>query len=1116
MRGRLRVQPHARLHVLKRVRFFSALFLLLLALPAVAQQRFEGTLTQTLNGQGATARIYAQSPDLLRVEVARNDAANVPAQIIVASGDQTLRYEPATKRLFRARFNVLKNWNRDWRLAAGGPANFVFAGANAGTIAEREGRYLRRDSVLFGGGGENAFYAARKTPAGLYPARVELSGNPVNKRVETAVDGTQSLNANLTYAGALPARLVVVAAGETSTFTYDLSARAEPFEAATWTLAEAKSAVAEEIDLRAPSAYADANDPNDLLNQGVALWRGAGDFIGAQGRFVAAANIAREATAPRLATFEMALDARDFPAAQGALEALAPLGLDVAELEARRARLALATRDWDGALSALDKAIAAAPDSAALRLGRAQALLGRGDVEGARAVWQAVASGEAPAATRATAATLWAQSFVGGATDGQPVPLQEGMTLAWTLARLQRGDNTPVPPPLQINGQSPEQKMAALLSSDAARVALALANERAARDDEARKLWTQLEQSAPDPIKNQARAHLMVLAARDGDTAASLAAYARLRDGLSLQSERENATVALFDAWQKAFRRDQLGAAIANRAVATRATDADARLALAYQESYGDDAAIEAAVTSGLGRSPDGAFWLARRAEVTAQTAFPLLTSNAASAGRRAQLLDRARADLERAIVADEKAGGDGGFYRQQLALVSAQSAAKVTRSPDLRVALGERETAKAAVEKLLASAPDDPDVLVSAALALQSFDGDDGARRAIALATRALDSDPNDGARHTLILAARQAMAFAHVRLKQFPQAAAQFELLLLEAQTAGEQFGIAANYLGMLEKTGDADGNVTAGARAAASLVARVAQAPWEYDEARGALEALARRVAISPFLTPIETILAADGGAAATLGWAHIARARLAGAGAALQVPGAPGSADAELERATRDSQNAVAALQAAQSAPMPRWVEARVAAWLAEFGGLPTEAALASLRRAVAIESRAPALRLALAQALPDEAEASEQLKLAAQLAPATPENARVLSIEALGAGEVDAALQRSAAAYHESARDPNASASAFQRIAFARARVLWEAERTTDAVGIYENLALPQWADIDRAAALLALRARYTASGRAAEAERLGERIRELGLELPTLQRAAAFVEEVEG
>jgi len=1054
--------------------------------PAVAQQRWEGKLTQSANGLTARAQVYAQAPDLLRVEIARDDAAGIAQQIIVASGDQTLRYEPATKRLFRARFNVLKKWNRDWRLAAGGPANFVFAGANAGTVVESEGRFSRRDNVLFGGGGENAYYAAVKTPAGLYPAKVELSGTPPNKRVETAVDGTQSLSATLTYAGALPTKVSVTAAGDNSIFTYDLSARAEPFADAMWTIDEAKGALAEEIDLRAPSAYGNANDASDLLNGGIALWRGAGDFRVAQTRFVAAAALAKNASAPVLASFEMALDARDLPAAQRALDALVPLGLASEEIEARRARLALAAHDWQGALDALDKALANAPESSALQLGRAQALLGKGDVEGAREIWKTLATAPATPAVRAGALSLLAQSS----------PADDAATLA--DARKEAGIS--ILANRVLAGENIERNRQ-----------FALALERAADDDKARALWTELEKLAPDSTKNQARAHLMTLAARDGDVAASLSAYERLRAGLTSQRERDNASQALFDAWQKAFKRDQLGAAIANRAAATRAGDADARLALAYQETYGDADAIEAAVNSGLGRSSESAFWLARKSELTAQTAFPLITSNRASAARRTQLLVKARESLERAIASDIKAGGDGLFYRQQLTLVSAQSAAKVTRSPDLDVKFGESKIASAAVEKLLASAPDDPDVMLSAALALQSFDGDDGAKRALELASRALDSNPDDGARHTLILAARQAMAFALVRLGQLPEAAAQFELLMLEAQTAGEQVGIASNYIGMLEKIGDDNA-----ARSAANIVARIAGAPWDYADARGAFEALAPRVAISPMVNSIEAALAADGSGAASLAWARIAQSRLARANAALQVPGAPGSADAELERATRDNNAATAAVKAAAGGAMPRYVAARVSAWLAEFGGLEPDAALAAMQRAVAIESRAPSLRLALADALPDDDEAAQQLKLAAQLAPSSAETARVLSIAALDVGDTAAALARSNAAYNEAAREPNVGGNVFQRIAFARARILWEAEQTTAAQGIYEGLALPQWNAIDRAAALLALRERYTALGRQADADRLGERIRELGLDLATLQQAASFVEEVEG
>ena len=380
-------------------------------------------------------------------------------------------------------------------------------------------------------------------------------------------------------------------------------------------------------------------------------------------------------------------------------------------------------------------------------------------------------------------------------------------------------------------------------------------------------------------------------------------------------------------------------------------------------------------------------------------------------------------------------------------------------------------------------------------------------ARRApLDLAGRALLSDPNDGTRHSLILAARQAMAFSLVKLERFPEAGAQFDLLLLEAQTAGEQVGIAANYLGMLEKTGDST--------RAADVVSRIAGAPFDYAGARGALEAMAARVAISPLVIPIEAALAGEGSGASLLAWNQIARARLERAGVAIAIPGAPGSADAELERATRDVGAALEALRAFNG-PSPPFVEARIAVWLAEFGGLETEAALSNLQRAVAIESRAPSLRLALAEALTDDAQSAQQLKLAAQLAPDAPETGRALSIAALEAGEGETALARSANVYNAVARDPNSGANLFQRVAFARARVLWESDKTSESIAIYNGLALPQWADIDRAAALLALRARYTASERTAEADRLGDQIRDLGLDLAALQRAASFVEEVE-
>ena len=161
----------------------------------------------------------------------------------------------------------------------------------------------------------------------------------------------------------------------------------------------------------------------------------------------------------------------------------------------------------------------------------------------------------------------------------------------------------------------------------------------------------------------------MALAARAGDVAASLGAYNRLLADLPLQSERDDATQALFDAWQKAFKREALASAIANRAVATRAAEADARLSLAYQDAYGDADSVAAAIKNGAARSPGGALWLGRQAEGLAETAFPMLTSTNAGAARRTQLLNQARDLIGRAVEADIKAGGDGSVLPRAVGL---------------------------------------------------------------------------------------------------------------------------------------------------------------------------------------------------------------------------------------------------------------------------------------------------------------------------------------------------------------------------------------------------------------------------------------------------------------
>ena len=1100
------LQPRAPVRVLKSVRFFPLFVLLLLLVPARAQSRYEGTLTQTQNGLTATAQIAVQAPDLMRIEIARDDVLDVPQQIIVASGEQTLRYEPATKRLFRARFNVLKHWNRGWNLSFGGPANFFFAAAKAGVVTETEGRFARRDRVLFGGGGENAFYAAVKVPAQLYAARVELSGAPVARRVETDVAGATAMSAQLAFKSGLPASAPVAAAGETVSYAYALRARAEPFDDATWTIPDAQNALAEDADLQAAPTYLKRADPgmaSDHFNAGVALWRGAGDYRAAQNELARAEQLAPQASAPALALFEMALQTRQLELARAALAQLEPLNLDAAEMQARRARLALVERDWTGALTALDAALAAAPQSATLQLARAQALLGQGDLAGTRASWTRVMLAPTRPATRVAAATLWAQSAAPDeilALDEVP-PSSESGALLRALLELRNGGETAL-----------DEKLIAPITSDEARVALALGYERAARDGEARAIWESVEKSAPDATKNGARAHLMALAARRGDAPVSLAAFARWRDALSAPTERERATAALFDAWQKSFQRDSLQLAIANRAAATRADDADARLALAYQEAFGDEAARTAAIENGLGRAPDAPFWLGKKAEISAGQTFGLINSTNAKASQRDILLVRTRDLLDRAVTGAQGANAQGAqsennqgegalFYQQQRALFNAQAASK--GGYDASRAVRDRAAARASLDDLVAQNGDDPDSALSAGLAWQSFGLDEGAAKARELAGRALLSAPGDGDRHTLILAARQSIAFADTRLNDPAGAADQYETLLLEARNADEQTGIAAGYLALLTKFPNAAG--------AASLLARVAAQPWDYAEARAELENLAARAAALPNIAEIEAPLAASRDDAALLAWGHIARARLDRAEAALRVPDAPAIADANRERAIIDLNAALAALKNVEPKGA---IGARINVWLGEFGALEPEAALERLRRAVAVESRVPALRLALVEALPDD-EALAELRRAAPLLPEDAETARRLSVLWGELNDQPRALAASAAAYNAAARDPLTRTNDFQRIAFTRARLLWEAGQSAPALELYNNLASAQWPDLDRAAALLALRARYNASDRAEEANRLTPKVQALGFDLPALQRAAAFVEEVE-
>ncbi len=1064
------------------MRFLPLFLFLLLARTGFAAPlpAFEGTLVQTQNGAVTRAKIAWQPPESLQIEVEADAEGGIAAQTVVARGDETFLIWPATRRVQRYPFNIAKAWWRGFNLQSGGPANFLFA-ATPFQIAPTEGRFLRRDDVLFGGGGRNSYYAAIKTPARRFAAQVAVSPT---SRIEKNDAGKVIAEAKITLdAQNLPQSAELVAGGEKSTFSYALQPRNAAFPATMF--AVPADAIRQDIELRAPSSYR-GDDADALFNRGAALAAANEDFPAALALWDAAAKLKPDASAPLLAIFETALDMRDLPRAARALEGLqtGAAVISPAEWGARAARLALARRDFAGAQSALDAALGSLK-APSLYLQRADIARGSGDIASARAIWKTLLS--SPATPRATQVTA-AQNYAIYATPDELESLEtalgtatgEALDLARTLLQLRAG-------------KAPAVRE---FTSDAMQISLALALQRAARDEEAAAAWQILLSRGGEALQNRARLHLMILAAQRGDVASSLSQWRAWNDALASRAEREAAQTLLFEAWQKAFRRETLGLTLANRAAATAATDADLRLFWAYQQLYGSDEETAAALESGAARFPDSAFWMGKKAESLVNEANLNLNPD-----RREVQYDKALDLIDKAVAA----APDEPFYRFQRALVATQRGAKTGGVIDASRAVKNRARAKTETERLLADLPGDPDALISAALQNLAFEGESYALEGLRLATLALDSAPRDGERHTFVWAARQALAMALNRLNRPSEAAAQWQILLAGARNAGEQGTLAGGTLGLLEANRDA--------RGAARLLARLAGEPWGYSASRALLDAALARAAVSPLADAISGALLAANDAAATLAAATLAVKRLDNAQRALEAPEAPPAADGNLARATRDAGVALERLRPVAEAEN-RIVAARAAALLAENAELPDEGRLALLRRAIEVEPRDAALRLALIGALPPE-EAAKERQIAARTLDFDLETRRQLANAARRGGDVAGALQIGEETFAAATRAPETDTNTWQRMAFSLAKTAFDARQNSRALDLYTGLSLPQWNPIDRAAALLALRRGYQETGRSDEATALNPKIIALGLTREELETALAFADEVE-
>ncbi|PQV64304.1 hypothetical protein B1R32_106150 [Abditibacterium utsteinense] len=1088
------------------MRFLPLFAFLLLVKTVVAAplSAFEGTLSQTQNGVTTRAKLAWQPPDTLTIETLPDAATGTPAQTTVARGDQTVFFSPATKRARRYNFNIAKNWWRGANLTSGGPANFLFAGTSF-PIPSEEGRFLRRDSVVFGGGGKDAYYAAVKTPARRFAAQIVVSPS---SRIEKNVSGATISQSQITLDGAgLPRTATLSSAGETAVFTYDLKTTTTPL-----IVPEIAASILEDDELKAPSVYG-ANDASALFNRGAALAQNE-DYIGAKAAFEAAARLAPEASAPPSALFDLALARRNPQSAQNALANLEKIGLGAGEIEVRRAQLSLLRYDNAGALAAFKAASLAAPQNLSLRLAQAEVARGMGDFDAARALYSGILSEKT---SQFNAQAIAAQNLALFATFEEipallaALPGQtDAQKLARALLQLRVAQDTGV-----LDFSRPEF-----------RVALALGFERAAHDDDAQEIWQALEAPTPDKfvnneafkafeirrnrasdaIKNRARAHLMTLFARHGDVSNSISQWRAWNASLELQPEKERARDAFFGAWQKAFRSDALTGALANRASATGATDDDLRLFLSYQELYGSAEDVTAAIETGATRFPKVAFWKGKRAENLVATANQVHGNQAATA-RREQLYDQALALLDSAI----ETAPDQPFFRYQKALAATQRATKTGAIIDASIATRNRARAQKETEHLLADFPGDPDALVSAALQNLSLESDAGAREAIRLANLALDSAPGDGNRHTLIWAAHQALSSAYRRLDQPDLAAAQWEILLLGARDAGEQSTLASGYFALIDSAGEANPN--GAAQSAARLLSQLSTENWGYSASRALLESVASRMATSPRAGAISAALFASPEEGAALAAATLASRRIEVARRALEVPEAPPAADANLERATRDLGIALDKLRPVAQSPN-RILAARAAAFLAENAGLEGADHLALLQSALEVEPRDAALRFALIGAL-DAPAAQKELAIAAKMLDFEPETRRQLSTAARRAGDLPGANQIAEEALAFTARAPEYGGGEFQRVAFASGKAAFAAGQISRALEIYNGLSLPQWNDIDRAAALLALSRNYKEAGRDVDANPINLKIPALGLSQSEIETAIGFVDEVE-
>ena len=563
----------------------------------------------------------------------------------------------------------------------------------------------------------------------------------------------------------------------------------------------------------------------------------------------------------------------------------------------------------------------------------------------------------------------------------------------------------------------------------------------------------------------------MALHALRGEVAPSLVQYRELAtatSSLKIQGEYQD---ALLNVWRKAFRQAQLKAVLEQRSLSTNANEDDARLWLKYQENFGSNEEIAAAVSGGVARFSRSAWWRSRQGE---QISGPLADYPAPA------IQEKIERDALKVI--DLAIAFDPGqpYYAVQRALILTQRASPPTFVIDKARTVPLRKPAEEALSTLLKQWPGDPDVQIAVASQRLALEADGAHGDSIALLQSALQEGVPDWGedRHFISFSSRQVLLSALRRDRKWAALTPEYITLFRSSRSADEELGVALNFLRLKMNRREVD-------EIAAALVT-FAREPWSFEDSQQLMQPLVNALVLKtatkgqPSLADsIVRVLQADNNPYSQLVAAYFlsSGARVARRIAAARE--APLNADLEAEDAVAGLKTALDNLTTLIDNP-DRILAARAAALLGEeaMNENAPDSALPFLTRAVELEPRDVNLRVALATALLAQDKGSEAIAARDAALRALPASFEVLHRLAKLSGQIAIASERensfrlanSAMNIGQSA--PDISSGQWQFSALTAARASLDAGKTGNANNIYNGLASPQWGQLDRAVALI--------------------------------------------